>query len=257
MLRGAEDHKGFDSEANRAVPIEVIVRVLELVKEEAQMLPSSSANELYKFGAYLVGLHESFYVDLAGLCKNLTRGREGVMPTNPMKKGTVLDNAPHVVLCLMGKFKGETGHRYHMIALASETMTGIQTRWWLEKLVVVKEIGGQISKPAFSDVNGRLIPSVEFNDLFKHYLKQIQEEPFGLLAADDEVEKFYGTNRTPRKTAEQRARNAGLGTDVQDAMSRWKIVESTGRKQSRFNMHDHYSDARLMMPVTWRYAYAQ
>ena len=115
MLRGAEDRMGFDSEANRAVPIEVIVRVLELVKEEAETLPAASANELYKFGAYLVGLqvgslrgYEGFYVDLAGLHKNLSRGREGVLPANPMKKGTVLDNAPHVVLCLMGKFKGET-----------------------------------------------------------------------------------------------------------------------------------------------------
>lgn len=55
----------------------------------------------------------------------------------------------------------------------------------------------------------------------------------------------------------QRARNAGLGSDVVDAMNRWETIEAAGARNASMKMRDHYSDARQMMPVTWRYAYVQ
>lgn len=79
----------------------------------------------------------------------------------------------------------------------------------------------------------------------------------GLIAKDDNIDMYYGLSRTPRKTAVQHARNAGLGSDVVDAMNRWETIEAAGAREPSMKLRDHYSDARQMMPVTWRYAYVQ
>ena len=263
FIRGCEDRMGYESRAQKALPIEAIVAVLEMVKEDAVWVSDEEANELYKFGACLAILqaaslrgNEAFYADLAGLRRHISEGKNGVMPRNPLT-ATELRNAPHVMLTLMGKFKGETTTCYHMIGLSSTTLSGIQTRWWLEKLIRVRASEGCVSGPAFGDKNGRLASQARYNDIFRMYLKRVQNETIGLIAKDDDIDMYYGLSRTPRKTAVQRARNAGLGSDVVDAMNRWETIEAAGARKASMKMRDHYSDARQMMPVTWRYAYVQ
>ncbi len=73
------------------------------------------------------------FLELAGLRKHLAKGRVGVVPV-ALNKSTLLTeevcrNLPHVTLCLLGKFKGETGIDHHLIALANETVSGLQSHW--------------------------------------------------------------------------------------------------------------------------------
>jgi hypothetical protein len=35
-------------------------------------------------------------------------------------------NLPHVTICLLGQFKGKTGTNHHMIALANNTVSGLE-----------------------------------------------------------------------------------------------------------------------------------
>ena len=56
-------------------------------------------------------------------------------------------------------------------------------------------------------------------------------------------------------TEERRA--AGLDESVQTAMNRWRIIEQAKGRRPRFNMVEHYTHARDLMPVTWRYSYVQ
>jgi hypothetical protein len=49
-----------------------------------------------------------------------------------MKVGTDLFTAPHVIITLLGEFKGELGFKYHLMSLASTTSSGIKLRWWIE-----------------------------------------------------------------------------------------------------------------------------
>ena len=74
---------------------------------------------------------------------------------------------------------------------------------------------------------------------------------------DDDIYRNYSFFRIFRKTAEGRARAAGLDSDIQNAMNRWKKVERSKGRRPKFNMVDHYSTVRDLMPVTWRYSYVQ
>ena len=261
---GMETRMGYTSAANWAFNIKTVVRIMELVKEEASDSPPGMSNDLYKFGAAVVVAQcgslrgpEVLTLDLAGMRAHISLGRQGTLPAEPLKPGKDLTKAPHVYLTLLGKFKGEQGVRQHMVCLASSTISGIETRWWLEKLVEVREREGKITGPAFGHRDGAVMSLRELDGFLHFFLEKVQAEDESLVAATDNVFENYGFFRSFRKTAEGRARAANLESDVQNAMNRWRKIESARGRMPRFSMVDHYSDARDLMSVTWRYSYVQ
>ena len=146
---------------------------------------------------------KGFFLELARLRKHMSKGRAGVVPA-VLNKSTLLTkeacrNLPHVTLCLLGKFKGKTRIDHHLIILANETVSGLQPRWWIEKLVPVCEQEGRVNGPAFATPDGELVFSVDYDSMFRRYLLCVQEET-SLVPEDQDVESLYSTNRTLRKT---------------------------------------------------------
>ena len=266
FLSGAEYRMGYETNADRPLASHTISHLLGMIREEAESrCPGVARDMLFKVGAAIaVGVagslrgNEIFFLDLAGTRELLPRGKDGVVPPNPLKKGTNLKGAPYVHLALQGKFKGENNVRHHLIAVASFTMSGIQTRWWIEKLIAIREREGHTSGPAFADSTGRLANTREYNAVLRAFLTRIQaDKHLGMLTEKDDIEKNYGFFRTWRKSAENAARAAGLEADVQKAMNRWSTIESAQGKRPKFNMIEHYSSSEMLMPVTWRYSYVQ
>lgn len=255
---------GYTSGANRAFQIKTVVRILEMVKEEAAESLPGPRDELFKFGAAVAVAQcgslrgpEVLTMDLAGMRAHVNLGKEGVLPADPLTIGQDLSGAPYILFTLLGKFKGENGIRQHMICVASTTMSGIEVRWWIEKLIEVREREGRVEGPAFGYRDGSVMSLRELDGFLHYFLEKIQQEDESLIAANDDVFENYGFFRSFRKTAEGRARAANLESDVQNAMNRWRKIESARGRMPRFSMVDHYSDARDLMSVTWRYSYAQ
>ena len=95
----------------------MIVKLLELIKEEAEEQERDIASELFKVGAAIATTvcaslrgPEVFMMELSVLRKHTQLGRGGIVPTNPMKAGTDLSTAPHIIITLLGEFKGELGY---------------------------------------------------------------------------------------------------------------------------------------------------
>ena len=79
----------------------------------------------------------------------------------------------------------------------------------------------------------------------------------GLISEGDDIQANYGFSRTFHRTAEGGACAANLDTSVQNAMNHWKKIEQAKGRCPRFNMVDHYSHAKDLMHVTWRYSFVQ
>ena len=264
FMRGAETRMGWVSQQNKPFGKGVIGALLELVEEEMVEHEGRIQGEYVKFGAAVAlavcaSLRgpEVFLLDLAGMWKHLEIGKDGVMPPEPMKQNVNLEGAPHIIVTLLGELKGELGTRHHQLALASVTTSGIKLRWWMEHLLEVREREGHTSGPAFGDADGRVGLISEYDGILHSMLRKLQLEHPGLIAENDEVEANYSFFRSFRRTAEGRARGAGLDGSVQDAMNRWRKIEQAKGRRPRFNMVDHYSHARDLMPVTWRYSFVQ
>ena len=91
----------------------------------------------------------------------------------------------------------------------------------------------------------------DYNDVLWHFLSLLRDNPnCNLIMNGDNIRQNYSFFRTFRKTAEGRARAAGLDSDIQNAMNRWKMVERNKGRHPKFSMVDHYSTVRDLMPVT-------
>ncbi len=198
--------------------------------------------------------HEGFYLDLGGVRKHFSKGKFGVVPKGINRSTVMTEEAclklPHITVCLLGKFKGETGVDHHLITVANKTSSGLRPWWWLEKLVEVCEYKGRRDGPAFATQYGCLASSPDYNAIFRKYLKVVQEET-DLVPRDHDVDLFYSTFQTPRKTSATRVEQAGFGHHLVDQMKRWRTQEISEGRAPRQCMNAHYADALLLMPTTW------
>ena len=76
-------------------------------------------------------------------------------------------------------------------------------------------------------------------------------EETDLVPLDHDVDLFYLTFRTPRKTATTRIERTGFGHQFVDQMNRWRTQERAEGRAPRRHMNAHYADALLLMPTTW------
>jgi hypothetical protein len=126
VMRGIKSRMGYTSNCQQPLGTGVITRLLAMIQEEAKEQDRAVAREYLKVGAAvasavcasLQGL-EVFMMELLALQKHINLGRNGSLPKDPMKPGTNLALTPHVFIALLGKFKGELGFKYHLMALAS------------------------------------------------------------------------------------------------------------------------------------------
>ena len=144
-----------DTEADHVVPIDVFVTVLDCIERDAKECRGKlEANELWNIGAFICLVtsaslrgYEVLYMDISGLRSHLDKGREGVVPPelthNLVLDETAVHSLLHVAIYLLGNFKGEVGVNYHTINIANESMSGLQTRWWVGKLAYVANQEGQ------------------------------------------------------------------------------------------------------------------
>jgi hypothetical protein len=241
-----------------------IIYLLNLIAadtREAELMDSTAvANKLWKVGAYVCVLtaaslrgHEGFYLDLAGMCKHIAKGRVGLIPMGLNKSSVLTEEVclklPHVTICLLGKFKGETGVDQHLITVSNKTSSGLCPRWWMEKMVEVCESEGRVDGPAFATLGGLLASSPDYDAFFRKYLKIVQEET-DLIPREHDVDLYYSTFCTPRKTATTRIERSGFGHQFVDQMNRWRTQENSEGQPPRRHMNAHYANALLLMPVT-------
>ena len=266
---GLEKRMGYKGSANQGLSVEAMVYTIKLLEQDARS--SNSRRErrhLTKVAAYLTlcttgGLrgNEGFYLDLAALRDNLDIGRHGRLPrgyspTNRILTELECRKLPHIVIPLLGKFKGSNTVDHHHINLASQSVSGLELRKWMEALVDTCEEEGRTQGPAFADGRGNLAYPPAYDYTFKTYLKRTQRADSDLIPATDEVNAMYGISRTPRRTLASRARRAGFKTGEIKEMCRWGTVEAAKGKRPHLEMCMLYADAVHMMPVTWRISHA-
>ena len=88
----------------------------------------------------------------AVLRHHIRKGREGPLA--------------HVVIPLVGRFKGGTGSRHHLQAVVNETASKLKVEWWLERLNGELIRQGQRNGPACCDEEGNLAQASQYQETF-------------------------------------------------------------------------------------------
>lgn len=162
----------------------------------------------------------------------------------------------HVIVALLGRFKGETGLRYHLMPLVVRTKSGIEPRKWIERLLSMYEKDKVCHGPLFRMKTGERLRVTDMNTYFLLRLEKVQSLRPDLIAVDVEIDEVYGISRSLRRGSTSRAVDMGLSPDVIDTNNRWRKFERARAMQPSLNMREHYTDVLLSLKQLLRYSEA-
>jgi hypothetical protein len=184
--------------------------------------------------------NEVFLVDLAGLRKYLRD----------------LAGQNHVVVPLLGRYKGEQHARYHLAPMAAVTDSGLKVRSWLERLVQTREEVGRIQGPAFQDRFGQLMSSRQIEARIMDQLQHVKDTQPGLIPADVDCFEHFGISRSFRRGATSAARTRGVEDKQVELINRWRKFEGARGRRPTLPMHEHYSDIQVLIPELVKFSQA-
>ncbi len=84
-------------------------------------------------------------------------------------------HADHIIVPLLGKFKGEQSARYHLAPMAAKTDFGLSPKAWIERLIKVREAVGRVHGLALCDAGGSIVQSLVYEEAIISCLIMIQE----------------------------------------------------------------------------------
>jgi len=242
FYNGCKKWMGKDLDANVALSGDGVRECLREILQAAQAEGDDRVQKHYLcVGAYVAITytaslrgHETFFMDLAGVRRYLSTG-------------LAHRTQPHVVAALMGRFKGETGEKYHLIPLPVVTNSGIKVGQWMEALFAIRAAEGRYNGPAFCDEDGGVARSRDFEATFIEMLERVQARRPDVFAPGERISKTHGISRSLWKGSNTEAKAANISQPDIDAMNRWRKVERAAGRQPSFNMHEHYSEVRMML----------
>ena len=192
------------------------------------------------FGYSLRG-HEGFWTDAGRLCEGIGTGR------NP-----AVGERRHVLVSLLGRFKGEQGSRMHVFPLSDRTSSGIRIRLWLERVVKILEDERKRNCPAFCDGEGYQLTERMVEEVIHPVLQDMQGDASlrGMIAKGVKVVEFYRCFRSFRRGAENTAMNNGVSQSTIELVHRWtKFERSRGKQPKSFSMFEHYASGEQTRPL--------
>jgi hypothetical protein len=226
-----------------AIPLTVMHALLEVLRSDwiaAQTMGRREKELIAMLGAYAVIAfcgsfrgNEVFLSDMYGTAKYLSMR-------------DILANT--VIVPLLGRFKGETGERYHLTPLAAVTSSGIQVKSWISRLVEIKTARGYARGPLFGDDAGLVIKAKIIELELMERLHGIKESQPGLIPSDLDIYEDFGISRSFRRGATSTARTRGVDNKYVNLINRWRIFEESKGRRPTLSMQDHYSDIQILLP---------
>ena len=112
-----------------------------------------------------------------------------------IESGKLHPTDPHVLVPLMGRFKGETGERNLLLPFASVKSSGIEVKLWNERLskLLVKEGKDKEVGPAFYQEDGTILRSWDINGELTSALNRVQVLRPDLISRQIDVEEKFNT----------------------------------------------------------------
>lgn len=253
FMAGCKKRMGQDWRPNHAISSSLMHRLLML--SESKMVGAENINDKHKWtmaGAYFCICYvlslrspEGLMVDLEGLIAYQRDTAESAF----------------VVVPLMGQVKGEDHTRHHLLHCVSVTGSGIQVRWWIQRVLAVHLIRRRQVGPVFiNPVTGRQSSTAEMNDLFLELLGDIFHESRDLFAVDihlaSELTDKYNVFRSFRRGSESQAVAMRVSEADRYVVNRWRKKETSGANKVSHPIDQHYVDVSLVKDSFLRYTKA-
>jgi hypothetical protein len=252
FMKGCERRMGRIVKQDMALSVDILLAILANLEESwrAGKEPAAKRNSVLLGACLVIGFcsalrgNEIFLVEGSSLCKYKDMGRDHSMP--------------HVVVPLMGRFKGETGERNVLRPLVNVTKSGIPVRKWIERLINILSLEGRGSTaepgPAFCDEKGFVVTYSYMNQLFHEELEKIQQANPDLIFPDVDVCEIYNLYRSLRRGATSRANALNYTDTVINTNNRWRTTQSNKGKGGLTKMSQLYVEISMSLETLLQFS---
>ena len=253
FMMGLEKRMGRLVFQDLALSVELLLELLAAyeVELESPEVPWNRRRSIVMSGAAFVVLFagalrggEVLLLEASELCKRIGDGKNHRI-------------GPHVLVPLMGRFKGENGERNVLLALCNVSSNGkIPIRKWIERLVAVLMHEGKHRDvgPALCNQDGYVMHQSELNKELWEMLRRIQISRPDLCAPDLEIENKYKVFRSFRRGATTRAKEFKVGEDVINMNNRWRKVQNKSGTMPNLPMSDLYTEIQQALLTRLRFS---
>ena len=247
--KGCLYRMGEEVKQDLAISIEVMHCLMKLFNDEWMKTPMSwDKSEIASVALYCIIAfcgsfrgHEVFLVDLFGLLKY-----EDLFQAQQQEE--------YCMIPLLGKYKGESGERYHLTPLARLTKSGLNLGVWVGRVCHHRRLEGRTNGPVFADKWGNMVNPRHYEALILAKLQIIKESRCDLIPDSVNVYEAYGISRSFRRGSNTHSKNQGTNDKDIDLMNRWRNVENAKGRKARLAMSDHYADILQLIPALLRYS---
>jgi hypothetical protein len=173
------------------------------------------------------------------------------------KIGLTHPRKPHVLLSLLGRFKGVIGRKRHQLPLVPLTRSGINIRLWLSRLLQCYDTRNITGGPLFRATPNASVAArtKDLDVLFHRYLAMVQEQFPALIAVEVDIAARYSLRRSLRRGSTAQARNRGVPKDIILLNNRWRSEEASRNRQALpGEMIEYYTDVVVAVEAFLRYS---
>jgi hypothetical protein len=252
FMTGCKRRMGQDWRPNTALSNVLMHKLLEFC--ESQYKAAESYDETAEW------IVAGTYFATCYVCS--LRGPEGLLVDQAVLPEHIeQEDLDVITVPLLGKVKGESHARQHLLHSVALTSSGIPMKLWYLRLLRVHRGYGRTKGPAICDKDGFQLGSRDLNLKFWEALTHIWEQAPKLFLSNiktaDDIELHFNVYRSFRRGSDSRAIEQGLDKTVTDTVNRWKVIErSGGSKPGHGSMSQYYADANLLKKVHLKYTFA-
>ncbi len=252
FMRGLLLRMGRQTKTDFGLDYRILLEIQTKLKASIQGKTPSSVRDAIITGAFLVlGFvcalrgYEVFMLDAGALRRHVDLGKleEDRIPS-------------HVVIPLLGQFKGEDNERLHLMVSVSVTPSGLDPRFWVEHLVKLNLQESVHRGPAFIDHEGKLLTSSFIDEKFHDLLEDIHISHPHLFPDKLDIRDNYSVFRSLRRGSTARVVDMQLPESEINLHNRWRTSEAKRGQRSSKSMCDYYTDLRLVLHTRLRYTQA-
>jgi len=157
---------------------------------------------------------------------------------------------PHIVLPLIGRFKGERGEKHHLLPLAAVTNSGLEPRKWSLRVIDCYSKLHVFNGPIWRNKRGKQGRISDWEGPILDKIKEVQDGNPKLIDPTVDVHDEYGLSRSFRRGSNTHLRNQNLRNvqDIVEDNNRWRKFDRAKGRMPGMGMSDYYTEIRQAMP---------
>jgi hypothetical protein len=191
------------------------------------------------FGLGLQG-KEVVKMDIAGSMSYFEAGRDHA--------------SPHVMIRLLGRFKGKTGEQCHLLPIVWKSRSGIEAGSWASRILTLLLEKNRRHGFVFADKKGKQTKVSRLEPWFYEQLNWVWMRYPNLFAPYVNIEDDCGIAKLCLQGSSTEAAHQGVLSGIIAMICRWRKVERAQGRAPNLGMREHYIKFTQALEVFLQYS---